>query len=145
MSVQEITNFVDGGGNVLVAASSNIGEALRELATENGFEFDESGTAVIDHFNYDVELDDGHHTTIVASTTNDKAMIDAPMIVGDRSKIGPILFKGIALVSDKTNNLRLEILSAATTAYSFNVDAKIEEASLYSIVFYYWNCQLEVI
>jgi len=54
-------------------------------------------------------------------------MIDAPMIVGDRRKIGQILFKGIALVSDKTNHLRLEILSAATTAYSFNVDTKVEE------------------
>lgn len=54
MDVASITNFIDGGGNVLVAASSNIGEPIRELASECGVEFDEEKTAVIDHLNYDV-------------------------------------------------------------------------------------------
>lgn len=49
-----ITNFIDGGGNVMVAASSAIGEPIRELASECGVEFDEEGTAVIDHLNYDM-------------------------------------------------------------------------------------------
>ena len=39
-----------------MAASSNIGEAIRDLATETGFEFDEADTALIDHFNYDSKL-----------------------------------------------------------------------------------------
>ena len=30
------------------------GEPIRELASECGVEFDEEGTAVIDHLNYDV-------------------------------------------------------------------------------------------
>jgi hypothetical protein len=54
VDVQAITNFIDGGGNVLVAASSNIGEAIRDLGSECGIEFDEEKTAVIDHLNYDV-------------------------------------------------------------------------------------------
>jgi len=54
VDVPTVTNFIDGGGNVLVAASSNIGEAIRDLASECGVEFDESKTAVIDHLNYDV-------------------------------------------------------------------------------------------
>lgn len=54
VDVQAITNFIDGGGNVLVAASSNIGDAIRDLASECGVEFDEEKTAVIDHLNYDV-------------------------------------------------------------------------------------------
>ena len=41
VNVQEITNFIDGGGNVLIAAGSNLGDAIRDLATENGFEFDD--------------------------------------------------------------------------------------------------------
>ena len=36
-----ITNFIDGGGNVLVAADSSIGDPIRELGTECGVEFDE--------------------------------------------------------------------------------------------------------
>jgi len=54
VDVLAITSFIDGGGNVLVAASSNIGEAIRDLASECGVEFDETKTAVIDHLNYDV-------------------------------------------------------------------------------------------
>lgn len=56
ISVQEITKFIDNGGNVLIAANNNIGDAIRELATEVGFEFDEEKTQVIDHHNYDTVL-----------------------------------------------------------------------------------------
>ena len=37
-----------------MAASSSIGDPLRELATECGLEFDDANTAVIDHLNYDL-------------------------------------------------------------------------------------------
>jgi oligosaccharyltransferase complex subunit beta len=53
LSVEAITEFIDGGGNVLVAGSSNSGDVLRELASECGFEVDEEGASVIDHLNYD--------------------------------------------------------------------------------------------
>lgn len=54
IDVNALTNFVDGGGNVLVAASSNIGEAVRDFGSECGVDFDDEKTAVIDHLNYDV-------------------------------------------------------------------------------------------
>lgn len=41
---------------MLVAAGTRIGDALHDLAAENGFEFDENGTVVIDHLNYDTVL-----------------------------------------------------------------------------------------
>lgn len=68
--------------------------------------------------------DEGDHTTIVADPSN---LISAPMIVGKARQTNPILFSGVALIADKTNQLRLEILSASTTAYSFNPREKIEE------------------
>lgn len=117
LSAKEISRFVDEGGNVLVAAGSNLGEAVRELASEHGFEFDEADTALIDHHNYDAVLDEGYHTTVVAPK---KQLIDAKLIVGDTTKMNSILFKGVALVADKSNRLRLEVLRAASTAYSFN-------------------------
>ena len=55
IDVPGITNFIDGGGNVLVAADSHIGDTIRDLASECGVEFDEEGTSVIDHLNYDVK------------------------------------------------------------------------------------------
>jgi len=41
IKVSTILNFIDGGGNVLVAADSSIGDPIRELAAECGVEFDE--------------------------------------------------------------------------------------------------------
>lgn len=41
---------------MLVTAGTRVGDALHDLAAENGFEFDENRTAVIDHLNYDTVL-----------------------------------------------------------------------------------------
>lgn len=68
--------------------------------------------------------DEGEHTTIVAQPSQ---LMSAPMILGDVKKYTPILYRGTALVADKTNRLRLELLTAATTAYSFDPQMKIEE------------------
>ncbi len=55
LNVETMTDFVDNGGNVLVASNSNTGDVLREIASECGFEVDEEGTAVIDHHHYDAK------------------------------------------------------------------------------------------
>lgn len=89
-----------------------------------GFEFDEEKTQVIDHFNFDAVLDDGQHTTVVVPSSQ---LIGAELITGDKAKISPVLFRGTALVADSSNKLRLEVMTAATTAYSFNPTAPIDE------------------
>ena len=48
--------FIDDGGNVLAAGSSETADALREVATECGLEADEEGTSVIDHLNFDSKV-----------------------------------------------------------------------------------------
>lgn len=122
IDVPAITSFIDGGGNVLVAGSSNIGETIRELASECGVEFDDTKTAVIDHLNYDV-ADQGKHTLIVTDAGN---LIDAPMIVGSKD-MNPLLFRGVGMVADPENPLVLNVLHASSTAYSFITDEKISE------------------
>jgi len=122
LDVPAIINFIDGGGNVIVAASSNIGEPIRELASECGVEFDEEKTAVIDHLNYDVS-DAGKHTLIVAEASS---LIDSNMIVG-AVKGSPVLFRGVGMVADTANPLVLDILHASSTAYSFATDERITE------------------
>ncbi|XP_064610826.1 LOW QUALITY PROTEIN: dolichyl-diphosphooligosaccharide--protein glycosyltransferase 48 kDa subunit-like [Liolophura sinensis] len=122
VNVAAITNFIDGGGNVLVAASSSIGEPIRELASECGVEFDDENTAVIDHLNYDVG-DQGKHTLIVADSKN---LMDAPKIIGSKN-INPLLFRGVGMTADPENPLLLNLLHASSTAYSFNPDEKIDE------------------
>lgn len=55
LNVDVLVNFIDDGGNIVVVANSNIGEAVRELGSKCGVEFDEEKTFVIDHFNNDSE------------------------------------------------------------------------------------------
>lgn len=139
LSVSAITEFIDGGGNVLVAASSNVGDAIRELAAENGFEIDDEGTSVIDHLNYDVK-DEGLHTLIVTDSDN---LLDAPLIVGDKKKLNPILFRGTGMISDQNNPLVLDVLKASPTAYSYNPSKKITEvrftSEIHSLLLKHFN------
>ncbi|KAM4611062.1 dolichyl-diphosphooligosaccharide--protein glycosyltransferase 48 kDa subunit [Polymixia lowei] len=122
INVETITSFIDGGGNVLVAANSDIGDPLRELGSECGIEFDEEKTAVIDHHNYDLS-DPGEHTLIVADPEN---LLKAPTIVGKPTN-KPILFKGVGMVADPDNPLVLDILTGSSTSYSFFPDRPISQ------------------
>ncbi|XP_056589169.1 dolichyl-diphosphooligosaccharide--protein glycosyltransferase 48 kDa subunit [Triplophysa dalaica] len=122
INVETITAFIDGGGNVLVAASFEIGDPLRELGSECGIEFDEEKTAVIDHHNYDVS-DPGEHTLIVADPEN---LLKAPTIVGKPTD-KPVMFKGVGMVADPDNSLVLDILTGSSTSYSYFPDRPITQ------------------
>jgi len=122
LNVEKITEFIDNGGNVLVAGSSVSGDALRELASECGFEVDEEGASVIDHLNYDVS-DTGDHTTIVASPAN---LIKSKIVVGSDTS-APLLYRGTGLLADRDNSLVLQVLTADSTAYSYVPENAIKE------------------
>ncbi|KAI5612259.1 dolichyl-diphosphooligosaccharide--protein glycosyltransferase 48 kDa subunit precursor [Silurus asotus] len=122
INLETITAFIDGGGNVLVAASSDIGDPIRELGSECGIEFDEEKTSVIDHHNYDVS-DPGEHTLIVAGPEN---LLKAPTIVGKPTE-NPVLFKGVGMVADPDNPLVLDILTGSSTSYSYFPDRPITQ------------------
>merc|ERR1711894_385654 len=124
LKVEGVTEFIDAGGNVLVAGNSQTGDVLREIASECGFEADEEGNSVIDHLNFDVNLDGGKHTLIATDSAN---LIDSAPIVGDKKSLGPILYEGTGLMVDHENPLVLEILTASSTAYSHNPDEPITE------------------
>lgn len=87
------------------------------------FQIDEEGASVIDHLNYDVS-DKGLHTKIVASPEN---LIDAPVIVGVKKNIPPLLYEGTGIIAEKRNPLVLPLLTADSTAYSYNPDVPIKD------------------
>ena len=123
IDVAAITDFIDnGGGNVLVAASSEVGDVLRDLGMEVGLELDERDTSVIDHLNHDI-MDDGDHSLLVIDPGN---VIDADLIVGAKST-SPFLYKGVGMVADVDNPLVMEIMSGYTTSYSYSTSSKIED------------------
>ena len=121
LSAEAITEFIDEGGNLLVAGSSSIGEVLREVASEVGFEVDDEGTAVIDHLSYDAK-DQGKHTLVVADPRN---LVKSDKIVGGVSS--PLLYRGVGLLVDHENPLVLEILTGSSTSYSHNPDTPIKD------------------
>lgn len=122
LSLEAITDFIDGGGNVLIAANTDVSDLIRDIASECGFEVDEEQASVIDHLNYDV-ADSGKHTLIVADP---KDIIHAPTIVKNKN-VSPILYRGVGLIADTENPLVMEILRASSSAYSYKPDEKITE------------------
>uniref|UniRef100_A0AC35U4N8 Dolichyl-diphosphooligosaccharide--protein glycosyltransferase 48 kDa subunit n=1 Tax=Rhabditophanes sp. KR3021 TaxID=114890 RepID=A0AC35U4N8_9BILA len=127
INTAEIASFSDKGGNILVAGSSKVGDAIRELAIEFGFEYDLADTAVTDHFNYDRNLDTGKHTTVVVPK---ESCIKAKFIVGDVDKEGDILYRGVSLLAHKSNHLILEILTGTSTSYSHNPKIRNKQATI---------------
>lgn len=121
IDVPSLTGFVDQGGNILVAASSQVGDVLRDFAIEIGIEPDERETAVIDHLNYDIN-DQGDHTRLVVDKSN---IINSHLIVG--SNTNPILYHGLGLIADTDNPLVLEIMNGYTTSYSYSPSREITE------------------
>ena len=91
VSANELARFVDGGGNVLVAADASHGAALADFAATVGFELSASGTALIDKEHFDAKLDDGQHTTVRVAASQ---LTSSELIVGDRAKLGPLLYRG---------------------------------------------------
>jgi len=117
-----LTEFVDAGGNMLIAGNTNTGEVLREIASECGFEVDEEGSYVIDHLNFDATRDSGHHTMVVADSAN---IIKSDKISGGVK--APLLYQGAGLLADATNPLVLDVLTGSSSAYSHNPDEPVRD------------------
>ncbi|VDN99037.1 unnamed protein product [Rodentolepis nana] len=121
VNVKALTDFVDQGGNVLVAGGPEVGEAVRDFASECGVEFDDSNSYVIDHNNYH-EMDSGEHTLVIASPEN---AIDVPIITGAFKN--PILYRGVSITSDPTSPLLMNILHGSPTSYSHDPRTPISQ------------------
>src|SRR6266540_6083940 len=110
-----LVNFVNDGGNILLAVSSELSENIRDFAREFDIEFDERDTFVMDHFNYDIS-DGGKHTLLVSkNVVNNEAILSKEVIEG-----APILFRGIGHKAG-TVPLLVKILWANDTAYSYEI------------------------
>lgn len=78
---------------------------------------------MIDHLNYDVS-DEGQHTRLVIPSDN---LIDAPVIVGSKKSIPALLYQGTGILADPENPLVLPLLTADSTAYSYNPEHPIKD------------------
>jgi oligosaccharyltransferase complex subunit beta len=67
-SFEDLNDFVEEGGNVLLAADREVSDGVRQFVQSFGVTFDKKGTEVIDHFENEVSLDSryGYHTTLLS-------------------------------------------------------------------------------
>ena len=134
LSTSVITEYIDNGGNLLIAGGPEVGFAIRDLANECGLEFDKDGNQVIDHFNFDASLDDGTHTAVIAGNRH---LIDAPKITGDKQTLNPLLYRGINLIVNKNNPLVFSVLTSSPTSFSYAPDKPIVEVSMCLLSFFF--------
>jgi len=117
-----LVEFMDNGGNIFIAADTNVGDVLRDVAAEIGIEIDETGTKVIDHGSYDENMDDGSHTTVLIEKDQ---ITPAEIITGPVS--GTILFEGVGMQLDTANELVFPIVFGSASSYSWYPDEAITE------------------
>ena len=122
LSSATFAEYVDSGGNVFVIADSSIGDAIRDFGYECGIEFEESGTKVIDHLNFDF-ADEGMHSRLFIDP---KQVMDNKLITGG-VPVHPVLYDGIGMLLDDENELLIPVITATSTAYSFFPADKITE------------------
>lgn len=124
VSTDTILEFVDAGHNVLIAASNKVAQPVRDIASECNIEFEDAGTSVIDHLNFDTSDFDGYHTLIVSSN-----LVNAPVIFAKPVE-APVLFRGIGQDLEEDSPLLVSLLSASSSAYSNAIDKPVNEISV---------------
>jgi len=107
---KQVLEFIDEGGNVLLAVDEHVSASLRDIAAQSGIDLALPKEKVLDHFNL---RDTSDHTVIV---TDDVAT--AAGIFGSEGVQAPILFSGIGASLSFESELAFSALRPSATAYS---------------------------
>lgn len=101
---------------MLVAASSDASDFIRDLIFEFGISLDDKGTFVADHHLRNASSDENvvqDHTTILASTLSPETSIISDAV----AKGSPILYRGTAMKFN-SNPLLAKVLTGSASSYS---------------------------
>jgi oligosaccharyltransferase complex subunit beta len=118
LAFDEITAFSNAGGNVLIAASKDVSDSVRDLIESFGVTLHKKGYEVIDHFetldDYDLNLQHTHFLAREASRS--PALLGA---YGTDAHRAPVLFHGIGQsLADPENILAVPALRGNPSSYS---------------------------
>ncbi|CEG46264.1 RxLR-like protein [Plasmopara halstedii] len=118
-----LMQFVEKGGNVLLAAGKKLTKVQREFALECGVEFEKKGNVVLDHVNPIADDDDIYNSVIAAID-----FVPSERVVGSLAgNPRPVAFSGVGMSLEPNNILAFHVLTAPTTAYSANPVKPITE------------------
>ncbi|KAJ3114116.1 hypothetical protein HDU96_002537 [Phlyctochytrium bullatum] len=111
-----LVDFQKRGGNVILAGSSSVSEAIRDIAIEYSVEIDEKGFAVHDDF---FHLGDDP----LQVTTN--RFVGPPGILSESVRKGPaVVYTGVGARLTGRNKLIHPVLAGTATSYSWVKDPK---------------------
>ncbi|KAK4052275.1 oligosaccharyl transferase glycoprotein complex, beta subunit [Microbotryomycetes sp. JL221] len=124
LTAQSLVNLLRHGINILTATSTqDLSEQYRDFAREFELDFDDRSTSLIDHFNYDTNLDNHNHkhTTVIVNTLKESRQ---PFVSDETRKQGsPILYRGVAHEVSR-HPLVTNVLYANPTSYSADASDK---------------------
>ncbi|EST09106.1 Dolichyl-diphosphooligosaccharide--protein glycosyltransferase subunit WBP1 [Kalmanozyma brasiliensis GHG001] len=136
ISPQQLVEYLKTGGNMLVGLDSTASEMHRDFAREFSLEFEERGSALVDHFRYS-DQDAGNHTSVlVGGKKSATARLSTGGLVPNTNvfstetlraaKDAPLLYRGIAHRVG-ANPLAFPLILPPATSYSSDVPALVKE------------------
>lgn len=108
-----LSSLVNSGTNLLLAVSPESSDVWRELAREFEIDFEDRRLQTFDHFNYDLDADDGSHTTLVLPVSH----VSSPFVTAATRDGAPVLFRG-SFHGVGPSPLLQPLLTSPLTSYS---------------------------
>lgn len=114
----ELLDFMNKGGNLLVATDENASNSLRDFAENCGVEFDTTGSYAVDHFSFSEREDiDRIHSALVTDNVHSSGNLlstftDVP------SASRKVIYQGIGHAVDESNIFAVKVLKGNPTTYS---------------------------
>jgi len=124
VSPSKIGSYVDHGGNVLIGLDSRLTDTMRVAVSEFGVTADMEDYAVIDHFNFSNDYDEGDHTTL-SYKVSEYYSEAKPFSPSSRAADDALLFQGVGMSVSKSNQLVAPVMTASKTAYSYLTNEKV--------------------
>ncbi|KAJ1025884.1 hypothetical protein NDA16_002510 [Ustilago loliicola] len=137
LAPQQLVEYLKNGGNMIVGLDSSVSEMHRDLAREFSLEFEDKGSALVDHFRHSAELDAGNHTTVLVGGEATQPGLSPGGLVENlnvfsaetlqAAKEKPLLYRGI-VHRVGANPLAFPLVLPPATSYSSETPSLVKEA-----------------
>lgn len=135
LEASDLTTFVDNGGNLFVAGSSDVSSPVRALGHAFGVDFDPAKARVIDHIYHHKATDSGKHTRVLSDSYFPSKYLVGSELATAAGKSGgrpAIAYEGGAMTTSPDNIFAVRTLTASNTGYSAKVSEPIQGSYPYA-------------
>ncbi|SPO23983.1 related to WBP1 - oligosaccharyl transferase beta subunit precursor [Ustilago trichophora] len=136
ISPQQLVDYLKSGGNLIVGLDSGLSEMHRDFAREFSLEFEDKGSALVDHFRYSGEYDAGNHTTVLVGGKKARGGLSTGGLVQNvnvfseetlsEAKEKPLLYRGV-VHRVGANPLAFPLILPPATGYSSETPLLVKE------------------